>query len=204
MLLHGTLINISVLSREYKNVSPKRIGLLYAFAVLGILPGSMLLSRLSNGSVLLIIGTMIVVFSSFLLLGFRLNIKKEKAVFPLSLHQWHFKWFGGLAGPPVVLFFANLGTDEKRAFRANLVLYFLLINAATLPVMAIRGVLVRDSFVLALILLPALFLGIFSGMKLFKYVSEPLFKKIALCAVFSSGLLALARGLSVCFCFFSH
>ena len=102
----------------------------------------------------------------------------------------------GLAGPPVILFFANQGVDQ-REFRANIVLYLQTVGLLALPSFLVGGVLTADALTLAAQLLPASLAGVFVGIWLSHRVSVALFRRLALFVVVIAGVGAAVSGVVV-------
>lgn len=73
--------------------------------------------------------------------------------------------FGGafsVSGPPVVLYFSEV-LAGKRAVKAHLLAYFVFVVAARLPILAVSGVINRETLGLGAPMLPVVGLGLWMG-----------------------------------------
>lgn len=84
-----------------------------------------------------------------------------------------------LGGPPVILYLLS-GPHPIAVTRANLTLTIMTVSIATVLALWIGGVLNPSSVGFALLLTPLFFLGVWCGGKLFPYLDERLFRRIAL------------------------
>ena len=86
----------------------------------------------------------------------------------------------------------------KDKMRANLFLYFLMTNIFTMVVWYVLGnVKFSDAIGLPLWTLPAAFLGIYAGEKIFYHINQHLFNRIAMAAILISGLNMIYKGLAL-------
>ena len=195
IVIHNTLINIIILFEARKYVNLKRIWPLMLFGVIGIPFGTYLLIVLDTGILKMLIGSFIILFSLAILKGYRKEIKNEKLAFaPVGFLSGFFKGCASIGGPPVVLFFSNQNISRK-IFRANLVVYFLVLGLATIPIYFLGGLINQEVINYTLLLLPAMILGALTGIKLTHRIDEKIFKKIVLVILLFSGLVAIASGL---------
>lgn len=110
------------------------------------------------------------------------------------------KWWGAIAGfiagilggmfttngPPLVIYFGN--KLKKQSFRATLNIIFF-IDAIWLNLLyVVKGVTTFEIFKLALMLLPALIIGVFFGSKAYFKINEILFKRIVAVILFIVGI----------------
>ncbi len=96
----------------------------------------------------------------------------------------------GLGGPPAVILLTNQGWPRE-VFRASISLFLAVISIITLSLYRLSGVLTDDTALLAALLLPALVLGLFTGMRLAPKVNVQLFRKMVNLLVLATGLMAL-------------
>ncbi len=99
----------------------------------------------------------------------------------------------GMAGPPVILLFANQGMPV-REFRANIVTYFTLITFIAIAAFGIDGRLTKDVFELALVTVPATSVGVYLGIRLHGHVPLELFHRVSLVLVVAAGVTVLIAG----------
>jgi len=88
---------------------------------------------------------------------------------------------GGIAslyGPPVLLFWMGRNTQSK-TIRANIIIYFAYIAIVSGIALWSGGLLTRQVFTLAIILLPVYLLVVWIGAHSFQYSSERFFRNLA-------------------------
>ena len=86
--------------------------------------------------------------------------------------------------------------QPKDKMRANLFLYFLMTNIFTMIVWLLLGSAhFSDVVGLPLWTLPAAFLGIYAGEKIFFHINQHLFNRIAMATILLSGLNMIYKGL---------
>ncbi len=98
----------------------------------------------------------------------------------------------GTSGPPLVVYVDHFAKD-KSAFRAQLVVLFMLNNAVRIVLYSWHSLLTVPIAKFALWLLPAVMLGLFLGSKMHFQVSEKTFSKAIAAMLCISGLLLVIR-----------
>jgi len=195
VLLFTVLVNIPVLLEARKWLDIKRFLPLIISAIVGMPLGTYLLIALPVNMLKLIIGFAVVPFSIALMFGFKKKIQNEKiATIPIGFVSGFLKAAISIGSPPIVLFFSNQGM-QKQAFRANLVLYFLVLNIAALISYIVTGLISREVVQYTVFFLPAMLLGVLVGMALTKKINELFFRRIVLSIVTLSGILAIYSGM---------
>ena len=139
----------------------------------------------------LVVGIFIMFFGIAYLRDFRVDIKKEKLAFlPVGFISGILHGSITLSGPPVVITLTNQEVP-KRAFRANMIAYFMLLNLITLPFHQYGGLFTDSCLKLSFLLLPGMLIGAFLGTRLVKKVDEASFRKLVLVLVTVSGLVSM-------------
>lgn len=100
----------------------------------------------------------------------------------------------GMAGPPVVIYFAGQ-TIEKHSFRVNLAALFMAQILASIVPYAVGKLLTPTVLLYTVLLLPAVIIGAPLGIKLSHRFGEETFRRLTLIAVLVTGLLGVASGL---------
>jgi len=105
-----------------------------------------------------------------------------------------FSGFGGgavqIAGPPVIIYW--LGTSNKAtAVRANLLVYYLLLDATLCVDYFVQGVFTPQLVALALLLGVPFFVATGMGASLFHGVSDLLYRRIAYAIIAAAAILSL-------------
>jgi uncharacterized membrane protein YfcA len=85
----------------------------------------------------------------------------------------------GMAGPPVV-FFLLAGPDRASRVRATCIVYFGVIDAITVVVLAVRGLVGPNVLLLAALLAPSYLVAAWIGARFFQRTGEERYRRIAL------------------------
>ncbi len=195
MLVHGTLNSLMILLESGRSADLRRIWPLALAGLLGVPLGTYVLVVCDVNALKALIGAAVALSALAFLSGVRVRVARERlASAPVGLVSGLLNGSTGMSGPPVILFFANLGM-EKPVFRASLAAYFLVLNLATVPAYAVGGLFTREVLGYAALFSPALALGVLGGMWLARRVEEQLFRRVTLVVVLGTGLLAVATGL---------
>jgi uncharacterized membrane protein YfcA len=194
MLIHGVATSIPLLIHARYEMEPLRIWPLMLGAIIGAPFGSYLLIVLDADTLRLLIGLVASGFAILLLVGFSHPVRRERLAFlPVGFFSGLFNGSSSMAGPPVILFFANQRMPPM-VFRANIILFFFSTNIATAFAFIAGGVFSSDSLRLALAFGPPLVIGMYVGARYARSVNMRLFRGIALVAVMGSGGIAIADG----------
>ena len=120
------LLNLMVIYKTRGMSDSKVIWPLFASSLVGIIPGVYILKVIDPTLLKLCIGILILLVSFFMAANYVVTIKREKlATVLVGIMSGFMGGATSLGGPPVVLFLMNQQQD-KEAFRANLVRFFLL------------------------------------------------------------------------------
>lgn len=179
-LLAGDLVAVSFYWRlahvnEYRKMLPP--------TVIGIVCGGIMLSFLSNDSLGLVIGLMIM-----LLVGLepiRPQMTEWAFHYPRSI-RFGSGIFAGIsttignaAGPVMALYFLLLKLDKK-AFVGTSSIFFLTINTIKVPIFYYQGLFTPAYFLSIAITLPLVYLGAIVGRFFLNWISQLWFKRIIL------------------------
>lgn len=191
----SVFINLAVVWDSWRESEKRLVLALLPPAFLGVLVGAEVLAVADPLYIRLGVGAL-VVFSALLLLR---EIKLPGADTPLGTVVAGFvsgalSTSTGLAGPPIILLFASRGLP-KHAFRGSSALYFLPLSLVGLAVIFYRGLFSAQNVPLALVLVPAAFLGKVLGTALLKRFSEKAFRVTTLSVVILTGALGAATAL---------
>jgi len=197
ILIYDALINMIILFESRKWVDLKRIWPLMITGIIGIPFGTYPLMVLDIRIYKVFIGFIITLFATAFLMGFKRKIKNEKLSFTtIGFLSGLLSGSTAMSGPPIILFFTNQGI-AKRPFRANIVAYFIVLDLATILTFTVSGLITKEVINYAILLIPALIIGTFSGIKLVHKVDEKLFRNITLLVVTIAGLFSIASGLGL-------
>lgn len=196
ILMHAIMINIVILIEARQWVDLKRIWPLIIASLAGIPVGTYLLVILNVSVLKVFIGSVIIPFVITFWIGFNKPIKNEKLAFaPIGFISGLLSASTSVGGPPVILFFVNQGV-ERQVFRANLVVFYLIISALSILAFVISGIITREVINYTMWFLPATIAGTMTGIKLTHKIDEKLFRKIALIVVMIAAFSSIALGLN--------
>ncbi|TAG06094.1 MAG: sulfite exporter TauE/SafE family protein [Betaproteobacteria bacterium] len=167
-------------------------------AVLGIAIGALLFGVLSVASTKLILGAIAVSFSVYQLVPQLRDLKSWIA-------QWARPWLWcGLSGftstlahaggPPVTIYLWPKQLDRAQ-FVATTVVFFTFVNAVKIAPFALLGQLNLTNLATSLVLMPFAPIGVWLGVRLNRWMSEAMFRKIALWLLLALGCRLLFEGL---------
>ena len=144
--------------------------------------------RLIKGSVLgLIVGIFVYLFLDIQLLkmtvGIIILVLTVLLIFQVTVNQSKRKDYvtGGISGvlttsigvpgPPLLLYFSGAGID-KTTLRSTTLAYYLFVYFASLMMQISFGGTSKETWMFSLIAIPPLFIGVFLGQLLFKWISQ--------------------------------
>lgn len=99
----------------------------------------------------------------------------------------------GTPGPPILLYYLGGGTTAKQ-LRANVTLFFFVLDCITLPWMAFKGLITGEVLLVAALSLPTGILGVYIGVKLFPLASELLFRVVAFVIIAGVAVVSMPLG----------
>ena len=195
VILHNVVIDLAVLVTAYNYVNLRRIWLLLLAGLIGTPLGVLLQSLFDPDPLRLLIGAVVTLVGLTMLAGLKREIADERLASGVAGSLGGtMNGLIGMAGPPVILLFANQGMPA-REFRANIVTYFTLITGIALIAFGLDGALTTDVFELALVTVPATSLGVVLGIRLHGHVPLELFHRVSLVLVVAAGGTVLVAGL---------
>ncbi len=196
MVSLGFIVTLGVLYHGRRWVDVRRVWVLTLAGAASTPVGALLLVSLSSGTLKLLMGAAVVATGVAMLLGLQRATRHERAAsVPVGIASGVLAGSAGVAGAPIILFFANQGLDP-RTFRANMVFYLQIVNLVALPSFFVGGVLTADALTLTAALLPASVAGVGVGIWLSSRLSVALFRRAALVVVLIAGVSAMAAGIA--------
>lgn len=191
VMLTGFIIRLFLAGATRNQGSYRTILFIVVSSILGAIPGAYVMTRISNDSLKLFIGFLLLLFTGLLWKNVSLPLRQNKfAESLIGLLSGFLSTTTGINGPPVVLYYLNAQAETNRVeFRANLTRYFLLINIASIIFSSIAGTLnFSDLWLPTLLAVPALAIGFFLGERLFAKISATLLRKSSLVMILLSSL----------------
>lgn len=198
LLISGTYMRGSMLYMLRKQVSFARIKNFFAGALIGVVPGGLVLKLVSVSTLNIILGATLILAVTLLSCHLRWETKhKTWEQIAFGVVGGFFTAATGVGGPPLALYMLNAQKDKQEA-RTDLIFYFVICNCWTLLSGLVIGNVAWQDFVgLPLWTLPAAFLGMWVGEKIFHRINQHLFNRIALLAILLSGLTMLSKGVNL-------
>ena len=195
ILIYSFILNSIILYNVRANISFKRIYIVVLFGMIATPFGAHLLKVLPENTLKVIIGIIISLSTVVNFCGYKIKVKNEKLSYiPIGLASGLLNGSVSLGGPPLVIFLSNQGV-EKQIFRANLTLYFWVLNIFTIPTYFFSGLITQDVINYSGYLFPGLIIGALLGVSLGNKVDDRLFQKFAMCLIMAMGLLSIMSGL---------
>ncbi len=126
---------------------------------MGIPLGTYVLLSVPKDALTLAIGALVLVFAVLLMVGYTVNIRRERvASGAAGFLSGLFLGGAALSGPPVALFMINQRWGRE-TFRSSQGLFHLAVDLLAVLSMSIAGVLTKDTLLVDLALLPPVLLG---------------------------------------------
>lgn len=197
VLIDGIVLNLIILKGVYGLVELRRMWPLMLAGLAGVPLGTWILANWDVQALRIYIGVITIVVAAFFATGFRREVRREKAAsVPVGFLSGVMSGSINLGGPPVILFFANQNIP-RQIFRANIIAYFLIIQAMAVPLLAFNGILTMGALSSGLVLLPGLILGGLLGSYFSAKVPELFVRRLTLLIVSGAGVVSLLNGLDV-------
>lgn len=195
VILHNVVLNTVLLLHAWRALRVRRIWLLTLAGTAATPFGALLLRVIEPAPARVIIGVFVTATGLAMLAGFTRAIRNERlASAVVGFAGGITNGAAGMAGPPVILFFANQGMPP-REFRANIVGFFAVLTLVAVPSFAATGVLTAERAQFGLALMPAVIIGVIGGLALHRHVSDRVFRRLTLGLVVLAGAIALVTGL---------
>jgi len=161
-------------------VNWRRIGLLFAAAVIAIPFGTWCLLQLDPQVLRWAIAAVVLAAVSLLAGGFRFTGAPTRSAAALAGASSGFlNGLAGIGGPPIAFYYLA-GSDSTAVIRASLTTYFVLIDLVAIGSLAVRGELAAETLLNGAMLLPAVIVGGLLGERLFPLASEAFYRRLAL------------------------
>jgi uncharacterized membrane protein YfcA len=194
VILHNFVLNLIMLAATWRAVDLRRIWLLVASGLVGTPLGVFLLGIVDADPLRLTIGAVVVLTGAALFAGLRWPIADERLASVLAgFAGGILNGMVGMAGPPVILLFANQGMHPTQ-FRANIGGYFTIVTAVAVAGFWLGGSITSEVTSLTVVTLPAAAIGLLIGMALHERVPSSQFYRLSLGVVMLAGAIAVLDG----------
>lgn len=183
--LDGTL-------REWAMIEPRPVALLMPGAVVGMVPGLLLLAAMPPDLARLVIGLAVASAVVLLATGWKLpGMPRPRTILGVGLASGVLNGVAAIAGPPVIAMYLA-SPRPVEVIRATLVFYFLLTSLVGLLIALERGMIGTHGFVLALVLVPGMWIGTRAGEHLFRRFHRH-YRAVGVAILSAIALVAIAR-----------
>lgn len=191
-LLVGYPSNIIIAWKERKSVSLRVWLPLALIVLLGNIPGMLLLKNVNVDVIKIIFGFVIIGIGTEMLIreNSTRKVKESKPVMLiLGIISGMLCGMFGI-GALTVAYMARVTKDSK-AMKANLCIVFIVENTFRIIVYTFMGILTADILKNAALLLPAMVIGLYAGMKSSSILSERVVKRIVIIMLIILGAILL-------------
>jgi len=176
-----------------KEIDPVLLTRLIKGSILGLVPGIFIYLYVDVQWLKMVVGGLILLLTALLILKLtvRQTVTKDYVTGGIS---GLLTTSIGVPGPPLLLYFAGVGT-RKETLRSTTLAYYLFVYLASLIMQIGLDGTNSETWISAAIALPSLFLGIFLGQFLFKYMNQQVFKMITYVILLFTGFYLLISSL---------
>lgn len=186
--------SLHLLPGLWRDIHWRSVGLLVVGAVIGTPIGVALLANVPAPPMKVALAVFVLVAAALLWRGFAFrSMPNRPATLAIGTAAGAANGAFGIGGPPVILFYFASPAGGQVS-RASLVFYFLLTDLIGLAFLAREQLVVKGSWILAAIFLPALFAGVWLGARSFKSADPARFRMWVLAILAGLALLTAAQG----------
>lgn len=194
-LIAGTIQKSMMIQRTWHEGSFRAIAPLFLASIIGALSGGYTLRLINDSALKIFIGVVLLLATLLMAANVSITFRRRRlAQSMIGIISGFLGSTTSFSGPPVMLYMLN-ENQPKETIRANLARYFVLGNIASLASFCLFGTFQTISLFSLLVSIPALFIGIWLGDKLFHSLDAAVFRRLALCVISGSGLLSIGSGL---------
>jgi len=192
LLLVNLPAELWVVRSSWREISWRRVLILFVGVAVGIPLGTWFLQWGDPGFLLIVLGLFLVVVGAVFLLTpkSRGSGLPPWTASPTGLLSGILTGLFGTGGPPLIIYYQLSGVD-KTAFRSNLMAIFLLMTTVRVPSYALFGLITAPRLWSALAVMPAALLGAFIGNHIHLRLKETTFRRMVSAALILIGLLLL-------------
>lgn len=173
-------IALYLMGPAWRQFDRRSVAILGGAAVLGLPLGVFALTVVSAETLALSVNALALAAAIALLAGLRLRGRDTATrTFAIGALSGVLQGSVSLPGPPIILGWIAAQLPGA-VLRANIIMYFLLIDVIVVPMHAYAGLFTQDAVILAISLTPIYFLGTVLGQKSFGHVPEDWFRRVVL------------------------
>lgn len=192
-LLIGYPPNIIMAYKERKSINFKICLPLIALIIIGNIPGIFLLKNMNAQIIKILFGFVIVGIGLEMLFQKK---KAEESKLILSMIGLLSGFLCGLYGIGALLAaYVNRVTNNSQSFKGNICFVFTIENTFRIIIYSILGIVTFSTLKQAILLIPFMLIGLFSGMKFSQIIDEKITKKLVVIMLIISGIALIINNL---------
>lgn len=196
ILVLTVVLRILTMWRVWGEFNWKTVALTSIGSFVGMLPGSKVLHFISITHLQIFLGVVLLLATALMSLQYTVSIKNKTAGrLGAGILSGFFGACTSVSGPPLVLYFLNERTD-KTEMRANMIWIFGVTGVLMVGASYWAGNIgtVGDwSYLYSMI--PATFIGVLAGERMFRYLNQHLFRRLSLMIVLVGAVMMLFNGI---------
>jgi uncharacterized membrane protein YfcA len=186
------LVTVPLLPGSVRLVEWRRIGILCLAAFAAVPLGVWLLLNLPPVVMRVAISAVILGFVAILAFGWRYHGRPSiVATLATGAASGVLNGASGMAGPPVVFYYLS-GSAPAPEVRASLIVYFALVDAVSVAVLAVSGTMDAMTLLRALWLTPVFLAAAWLGARAFRHAGEAFYRRMALIVLAAIAVASLA------------
>ena len=192
--LLSTVNNFLVLWSVRRSVNLRNVLFIFLGGAMGIPVGVYLLKTLDAALIKRMLGTVLVIFSSYSLLRRgepKLRIGEIWAV-PMGICSGVLNGIINMGGPPVIIYTYHKGWDKK-VVKATMVFYFCVLSTYKIGLFVAARMISGEILKLSLILIPIMFLGTGLGFPIFERINREGMRRITFTLLLILGVILILR-----------
>ena len=195
-LILGYPTNVILAWKERKAIKWSICIPLSILVILGSIPGILFLKNADTGMIKIILGFVIILIGVEMLLREIQTKKYQQSKGLLAIIGVVSGILCGLYGIGALLgAYVNRVTDDSSSFKANICVVFLVENTMRIVLYAFWGIITFDILKQVIVLVPAMLIGLFLGMKSGKILDEKFVKRLVLFMLIVSGIALVINSL---------
>lgn len=195
-LILGYPTNAILAWKERKSIRWSICIPLAVLVIVGSIPGILFLKNADTGMIKLIFGFVIILIGIEMLLREIQTKKYQQSKILLAVIGVLSGILCGLYGIGALLgAYVNRVTDDSSSFKANICVVFLVENTMRIVLYIFWGIITFDVLKQAVVLVPAMLIGLFLGMKSSKVLDEKVVKRMVLVMLIVSGAALVTNSL---------
>ncbi len=190
------LLDLLVVFQTREHLDLKMVLPLVVGGGIGVSLGTYILLVADPTVLKIFIASVIIAFSIYLLLGFTINISRQRLAGGLAgLFSGGLATSTGVVGPPMALFLVNLGV-EREPFRHLISAFSAIVHMLAIISLASYRVLGLSTLTPLMLLLPSVIVGAIIASRIPRLIEPRLFRRMVIVIVTVASVAAMASAIS--------